>query len=928
MKSRSIPLRFLFLAAVVFSAIASSSCGGASVEDLVAKSKSMVDQRDFKAAVITLKSAAQKKPGDPEVRFLLGRTLLLIGDAGPAIVELNRALELGYDENKVVPALSQAMGMQGQAEQVIKRFAQTSLSDRRASADLKVELALSHARLGKQEILQQVLLEALETDPTNARANIIQARIKFSKGDIAGASKIVSEVLARDSNYAHAWLLKGIIERLSAKDNETAKISLKRAIELDPALVYARSEYLSLLFESKDKVGIRENIKAMEKTNPNSISTHIFKAQLEYLEGNTKASKDIVQQLLRANPPDPRALMLAATLEYHAGNLAQTETHLNRILQVAPNDEQSRLLLAGTHMRAGQMPKAMSALQPLLELPSPPASALAMAGEVQVYAGQAAKAEAFFRRAVGAQPGEQKYRAWAALARIGQGDFQSGLNDLEKIAASDPGTFADLAVVNAKMKLNDLNGAIAALGRLESKQPNRPLTQFMLGSVHLKKKDAATARASFEKALSIDPSFFQAAATLAAMDLDEKNITKAKSRFQNILEKDPKAYKAGLALAGLMGREKAPVAAIRKVLNDVISGNPGEAEPRLALLESLLAGNEAKAAVSVAQEALVIFPDNIAMLDALGRALTITQEYQQAISTFKKVSAIRPDLPQPHIRLSELYWEKKEPDAASDSLRRALEIAPNMVTIQARLVNYAIAQKKYSEAIAITKKVQASNPKNGVGFMLEADVYRSQGQWEPALKASKAAFERSPNSELASRMHDILFRAGKPEEADRFGRDWLKNNSNDSAMMYQMGGSALAREDWTNAETYFRQMLTVDAKSGVALNNLSWVLQRQKKPGAVQLALQADEAMPNNATVLDTLASALAAEGQFAKAIEVQKRAVSIARDDNRMVLGLARIILRSGDKVTAKAELEKLAYLGDRFAGHEEVSRLLKTLQ
>ena len=63
-------------------------CGGASEAELVASAKSHREKKDPKSAIIQLKAALQKNPQSPEVRFLLGDTLLQSGDAVSAVVEL------------------------------------------------------------------------------------------------------------------------------------------------------------------------------------------------------------------------------------------------------------------------------------------------------------------------------------------------------------------------------------------------------------------------------------------------------------------------------------------------------------------------------------------------------------------------------------------------------------------------------------------------------------------------------------------------------------------------------------------------------------------------------------------------------------------------------------------------------------------------
>lgn len=84
---------------------------------------------------------------------------------------------------------------------------------------------------------------------------------------------------------------------------------------------------------------------------------------------------------------------------------------------------------------------------------------------------------------------------------------------------------------------------------------------------------------------------------------------------------------------------------------------------------------------------------------------------------------------------------------------------------------------------------------------------------------------------------------------------------------------------------------------------------------------------PDNAMVLDTLAFALGEAGQLAEAVDAAKSAVRLAPHVANFRLNLAKLYVRSNDKEHARQELDALAKLGDRFAGHQEVSDLRKGL-
>ena len=71
----------------------------------------------------------------------------------------------------------------------------------------------------------------------------------------------------------------------------------------------------------------------------------------------------------------------------------------------------------------------------------------------------------------------------------------------------------------------------------------------------------------------------------------------------------------------------------------------------------------------------------------------------------------------------------------------------------------------------------------------------------------------------------------------------------------------------------------------------------------------------------------LSEKGNYAKAVELQNKAVSLQPENALFKLNLAKIHIKGGKKDLARKELDELAKLGDKFAGQAEVASLLKGL-
>jgi cellulose synthase operon protein C len=137
----------------------------------------------------------------------------------------------------------------------------------------------------------------------------------------------------------------------------------------------------------------------------------------------------------------------------------------------------------------------------------------------------------------------------------------------------------------------------------------------------------------------------------------------------------------------------------------------------------------------------------------------------------------------------------------------------------------------------------------------------------------------------------------------------------------------MQRNELAAAEAHFRRVLAVAPDNAASMNNVAMLLIRQRKPEALAFAEKAQAALPDNPEIMDTLASALTADKQLDKALEWQRKASEKRPGSPDIRFNLAKLLIATGNNQQARAELDKLATLGGRFASHAEVTALLKSL-
>lgn len=923
MKSKSLVALPVLLAALVL-----VGCADESPEKRIASAKEYLQKKDTKAAVIEIKNALQANPELGEGRYLLGSTLLAEGNVVAAEVELRKALTAKYAEDAVVPDLALSMLMLGQAKKLVDEFGATRLGKPAADASLQTTLTAAYALVGKADQAQAALNAALAADASYAPALLISARQKAGAKDFDGALAVVDGVVTRNPANTEAWKLKGDLLLYTKNQPDEALAAYRKALEVDPKYGQAHGAILSVLLQQGKIDDAALQLEQLKGFAANSPQVKFFEAQLAYQKKDFKRVRELLQPLLQQAPGSAQLLQLAGAAELQLGAVAQAEIYLSRATQIAPQLVPARRLLIATYMRSGQPAKALAALNAVADKDGNIEPALySLAGEVYLQSGDAKKAEAYFAKALKLDPDNARKRIAVALTHLASGQTTGALDELQDIAATDAGVTADLALVSVHLRRNEFDKALAAINTLEAKQPDKPIGANLRGRVQLAQRDNAAARKSFERALEIDPNFFAAAASLAAMDIADKKPEDAKKRFELMLAKNPRNGAALLALAQLAVANGAGKDELVALLTKAVDANPADAAPRLLLIDLLLRHKDNKRALSVAQDAVSALPNSADLLSALGRVQQLSGDLNQAIATFGRLVAMQPLSPVPYIRLAEAQITNKDLKAAEQSLRKALEIRPDALEAQRGLVMLAVESKRYGDALNVARSVQQQRPKELVGYVMEGDLNATQRNWEAAAVAYRSGLQRAASTDLAIKLSTVLSASGKTAELERFHAVWRKEHPKDQVFVLHMGELALARKDYEGAEKAYRSVLEIQPASAPALNNLAWVSGFLKKEGAIAYAEKANQIAPNQPAFMDTLAMLLAERKEYAKAIDMQLRALELQPSNSTIRLNLAKIYIKAGNNDRAKTELDTLAKLGDKFHAHTEVTALLKQL-
>ncbi|MES2537875.1 MAG: XrtA/PEP-CTERM system TPR-repeat protein PrsT [Pseudomonadota bacterium] len=894
-------------------------------EGLISEAKAYQQKGDTKAAIIQLKNALQKNPDDAQARFLLGSIYAETGEVQSAEKELRKAMSLGISADLTKPLLAKVLVDMGQFQKIldeIKPMPGSPLNAQIASARGNAYLALNQPQEAKA-----AFEEALKEKADYPDALIGLAKHAIATKDTAGAGRLAEQAVAKNPSHVDSWFFKGHLARAEGK-SDAALLAYGEALKLKPGNAEALIAKANIEISTGKFDAAKADIDAARKAAPNSPIISYTQALLEFSQQKHAAALESVQQVLRVAPEHMPSILLAGAIQYALGATQQSEQHLKKYLEKNPNHLYASKLLAASLLKNGQTQGALNIVMPALKTAQQDTQLLTLAGESYMQAKDFPKANDYFEKASALAPQTANIHTALALSKLAQGENARAVAELELATTLDPKPAqAGVLLVMTHLRLKEFDKAIAAANTLEKTHPKNPVVQNLKGGAYLGKGNAAQARASFEKALAMEPTYFPALSNLAQLDMQEKKPADAKKRFEALLAVDKKNVNAMTALANLaasQGRKEEATTWLERASTE----NPNELRPALQLAAHYLSLGEKQKGLALAQKLQTANPDNVDALDLLAQAKLANDDKTGALESYKRLAGLSPTSPIPHFRMAAVHMTMQNAGAAAEALKTSLSIKPDFIDAQVALSMLEVRNGNLDQAMVIARQIQKQNAKLPVGFEIEGNVLMMQKKPALAVKSYEQAFAVSKTAPVMIKLHDALQQSGKEKDADARLAQWMKEQPKDTTVRMYLATKALLKKQNKIAIDQYLAVLQTEPGNAAAMNNLALALQEEKDPRALEYAEKAHKLMPENAGIMDTLGWILVEQGNTSRGLPLLQKATTLAPNSADVRYHFAAGLLKSGDKAKGRQELEQLLASGKTFPKIEEAKALLKQMQ
>jgi putative PEP-CTERM system TPR-repeat lipoprotein len=916
--------RLAGLAAAVLLSVALIGCENETNPNLRADIAQYQQKGELNAAVIVLKNSLANKPDDADARFLLATLYLETGDPISAEKEIRMAQRLGYSPDASLPVLGKSLVLQGQFQKAID---ETGLAVAKGGANLLCVRADAYLGLGKRDDARSLYENVLETHPKHTAALIGLGRVGYLARDVDMARKYSELALAAGPRNTDALMFKGDLLR-AQNLNKEALATYDQVLAVNPQhrSAYVEKAYLEIALGQFEAA--KADLDAARRIAPGSVLVHYTQGLLDYSQGKNAAAQESMQKVLRVAPEHMPSVLLAGAVNLNLGSLHQAEHHLRHYLEKNPGNLYARKMLASALLRTGHTPDALTVLEPALKASQDDVQLLALAGESYMQARDFGKAADFFDKASTLDPKQAQLRTSLALSKLGKGEEAQAVSDLQLATRLDGNSHqAGIALVRTELSLKHFDNAYAAVLALEKAQPGNAAIADLKGTVYVGKQDSERARASFTRALVLQPSYYPAAANLAQLDMSEKNPIAAKQHLLNFLDKNPGSVEVLTALSSLAAFS-GKVEDATPWLEKAAAIDPGAMTPGVNLIAQYLRTGQNQKALDLTRTVQVTHPDNPDLLDLLGKSLLANGDLDNALEAYKRLAVALPRSAQAQMQVAALHLLMKKPSNAEDYLKAALAMQPDFPAAELALAEINVRKGWHELALMSAARMQKNHPKGAAGYQLEGDVLMGKKQPAQALAAYERALGFSKTSELAIKVVHALRVAGKPDEAARRLAQWMQQHPDDARVQLYKAETLMADRKFKPAAAQLEATLKRQPANVVALNNLALAYQQLQDGRAAQVAEEAYKLAGDQPVIMDTLGWILVEQGDTARGLPMLQKVSAKAPQARDIRYHMAMGLYKAGDKAAARKELQALVAGNMQFAQADEVRALLKQLQ
>lgn len=301
----------------------------------------------------------------------LGEALYARGDIAGAEAAFRRATQQETQNRFTAEInLAELLFHRGQREEAFRRFHRlvdlyNSGEANSAEALMAVGTAARYLGLRDPELFKDALRafdEAAEVAPENPEPRVRVGELFLEKYNSPDAQKALVEALQSNPSHARALLAMARAKEFDGEGAEALAL-VQRSLQADPRLVPARVMLARAALDSEDPGAAETEVRKALETNPSSLDALSVLAAIRYLQGDRRGYEEATRRVRRLNPSHAGLYVTVGELAARHRRYADAVSLAREAIQLDSLSWSAHALLGLNLLRVGRPDEARRALE-------------------------------------------------------------------------------------------------------------------------------------------------------------------------------------------------------------------------------------------------------------------------------------------------------------------------------------------------------------------------------------------------------------------------------------------------------------------------------------------------------------------------------------------------------------------------------------
>ncbi|MFC4258487.1 tetratricopeptide repeat protein [Marinobacter lacisalsi] len=823
----------------------------------ISRAETYSDQGQYRSAMLEVRNAVQKDPGNVEHVVILASIYNDIG-AGEQSTEL---LEPWLEDHRQQVAIPLARGYILQNKHLSAREALDGFSPDSDAEKLQYQLLLAESKslAGNNEEAIRELRELRKKDPANPDITAALARALLAENEPNAAINELTGWSDEHGNNARILYLTGLAHYRMGAVNESTEALTEATGSLPTSDIFLpiRRQILTLLSRSLTEQGRITEAQVYNKIladNTSSDTRERAEAAIEAINrGELDTARTTLEELLQQNPDNERVAMMLGALSLHQGRSDDAQSLL--VENVDAETTPTALLRAATiaQIDTGKREEALNTLSRAIEARPKDTDLLAMHGLLALsLPGQKDAGVASLSKALELDRSRSRLRLALARHYMTEDNAEQALAQMRVAFTETP---TDWSVTQYYLSLLLSTDRESEAGEVAESLINgfadNPRAVTLAAMTEHRLGDTESAQTRLEKQTSGEPENVLALIALSAIYQDQGQNDKAVDTLMRAARLQPANVGLLQAAGRIYARGRTPDE-VATWLNEIAAGTDG------------LAANAHTLAAQIRLQQ--------------GR-LTDTRQILDRVPEDAQTEQSRIVRGQLLVAEAEQAARQEDWPTARAKAAEAASLRPDSLAFALIPIRVSAAEGNHEEALAGLEELESS-------FGEQPSIDLTRARLITATEGEKAAFdyllkrwEETKSLELMPTLNSLA-KQHSPERVGELAQAWVSAAPSSTTAQLTLAEYQMSNGDVQAAIASYEAALEQRPDNAIAMNNLAWLLREEDQQRAISLASRANELAPDNAAILDTYGWILHLAGRNQEALTAMEKALALAPEN------------------------------------------------